>query len=213
MKIKAILFDFDDTLVTTFETKKKAIQHLGREAYGIKINDDVIRTNWGRPIRDLFKVLFKDVAVDDIDKIIEKYTKVRINFPTRPYPDTVSTLRNLSPNFLLGIITSNRRDFLNFDLNLSGIEQELFFLIQTAEEGKAHKPDPHVFDYAVDILSKQKINKSEILYVGDTLIDYFAARDAGLQFYGIPDRTVNKQEFDKVGARTITGLSNLIELV
>lgn len=210
MKTKSILFDFDDTLIKTFETKKEALKELGRQHYNIELDDKIIRSNWGKPIKSLFEALFNDI--DNFDKAIEEYTKIRTGFPTSAYPDTLPTLEKLSKEYLLGIITSNRRDFLKHDFDLTGMDEKLFSIIQTSEECKVHKPEPEVFDYAIDLLAKKGIKRSEVLYIGDTLLDYFAARDAQLKFFGIADRTVPKDEFDKAGAKTITTLSDLLSL-
>lgn len=210
MRIKSILFDFDDTLITTFETKKEALKYLAREVYGLEIEDEQIRSNWGKPIEILFRSIFK--GVEDIDKVIKEYTELRINFPTKAYPDTLTTLEELSNKYLLGIITSNIMDYLSYDLRLTGINRNLFFTIQTAEKCKYHKPDPKVFDYTLEVLNSKGISKSEVLYIGDTLLDYYAARDAGINFYGLPDRTVLKNDFDKAGAMTIPSISSLLRI-
>jgi phosphoglycolate phosphatase-like HAD superfamily hydrolase len=63
------------------------------------------------------------------------------------------------------------------------------------------------------MLKTKGIQKSEILYIGDTLIDYYAAKDAGIQFYGLSDRTVPKAEFIKAGAETISAIEELEEIL
>jgi len=211
MTTKSILFDFDDTLVKTFETKKEALKELGRQYYNIELDDEVIRSNWGKPIKSLFSALFNDDK--NFEKAIKDYSKIRTAFPTSVYADTLSTLRKLSENFVLGMVTSNRRDYLKNDFSLVGLDENLFTIIQTSEECKVHKPDPKVFDYALEILSKKGIKRSDVLYIGETLLDFYAARDAGLRFLGLPDRTVSKDEFDKAGAETITMISELLALL
>lgn len=201
----------DDTLIKTYETKKEALKELGRKYYNVELSDEDIRSHWGQPIRPLLKSLFKDI--EDVEEAVERYIRERNNFPTTPYDDTLSTLEALSGNYLLGIITSKSKRYIKDDLDLAGIPEELFFIIQTEEESKAHKPDPEVFSYVLDQLSEKGIKKSEVLYVGDTLSDYYAARDAGLQFYGISDRTISKEQFEFQGAKTIDQLSKLITTI
>ena len=208
--IKAILFDVDDTLIKTFETKKEALKDIGRKFYGVELIDKDIRAHWGRPIRELLKSLYEDV---DIEEAFERYVTERKNHPTTAYEDTLSTLRELVKDYLLGIITTKSKRYLKDDFDIAGIPEDLFFIIQTEEESKVHKPDPEVFTYVLDHLEKKGIKKSEVLYVGDTFSDYYAARDAGLQFYGIAERTIKKSEFEKKGARTIKDIAELLILL
>jgi phosphoglycolate phosphatase len=208
--IKAILFDVDDTLIKTFDTKKEALKDIGRKFYGVELSDKDIRAHWGRPIRELLNSLYGNV---DLEEAFGRYVKERENYPTSAYEGTLSTLRELAKDYLLGIVTTKSKRYMKDDFDIAGIPEDLFFIIQTEEESKVHKPDPEVFNYVLDHLEKKGIKKSEVLYVGDTLSDYYAARDAGLQFYGIAERTISKSEFEEQGARTITNLSELLTLL
>ena len=207
--IKAILFDLDDTLIKTFETKKEALKHIGRMFYDIELSDKDIRLYWGRPIRELLKSLYGDI---DIEKAFERYVVEREKYPAIAYEDAISTLEKLAKDYVLGIITTKSKRYIKNDFAITGIPQNLFFIIQTEEESKVHKPDPEVFTYVLDHLEKRGIKREEILYVGDTLSDYYAARDAGLQFYGIAGRTVSKVDFESQGAKTIAELPELLML-
>lgn len=201
----------DDTLIKTFETKKEALKMLGRKYYNVDLNDDVIRSHWGKPVKHLLTALYKDIT--DIEEVFERYVLERRNYPTTSYEDTLPTLKELSKKHLLGIITSKSKRYIKDDLELANIPENLFFIIQTEEESKAHKPDPKVFSYVLKHLKKKDVKKAEVLYIGDTLSDYYAARDAGLQFYGISERTISRSEFESQGAKTITKLSDLVTLL
>lgn len=209
--IKAILFDFDDTLVNTLETKTQALKLTGKKYYGLDLTEEEIRKVWGKPFTQLMKELFKNA--EEVGKIIEKYTIERDNFPASSYKDVVKTLKILSKKYLLGLITSHAKSYINKDLKTAGIPKQLFFVVQTEEETAVHKPNPKVFDSVLKLLKKRNINKSQILYVGDTLYDYYAARDAGINFYGLPDRTTPKRKFQAEGARTINTLAELTSVL
>jgi phosphoglycolate phosphatase-like HAD superfamily hydrolase len=73
-----------------------------------------------------------------------------------------------------------------------------------------HKPNPDVFLPSINVFAVDGINKAEILYVGDTLDDYFSAVNAGLIFCGISGRTAAEQ-FDKQNAKYITDIVQLPE--
>lgn len=209
--IKAIIFDIDDTLIKTFETKKEALKVMGKKYYGTELRDEQIKAVWGKPIRELLQILFTDLH--DVEEAFERYVVEREKYPTEAYDDTLPVLQELQKKYLLGLISSKSIRYLHIDLKIAGIEEELFFIIQTEEDTKVHKPDPHVFDFALNKLKKEDIKNSEILYVGDRVTDYKAAKDAGLHFYGIAGRTTCKDEFEKNGASTIKDLRELLKLI
>ncbi len=209
--IKAILFDFDDTLIRTLETKIHALKHVGKKYYNMDIHDEDVKKHWGKPFEVFMDALYKNV--EELEKIIEKYTTERVNFPTPAYEGTIEALKKLSNKYLLGIITSHSKRYIKKDLEYAGIPANIFFTIQTEEESPCHKPDPKVFDLVVEKLMKKGVKKPEILYIGDSLLDYYASRDAGLQFYGLANRTIPKQEFESKGAKTINSLSELVSML
>ncbi|HVZ67414.1 MAG TPA: HAD family hydrolase [Patescibacteria group bacterium] len=209
--VKAILFDIDDTLIKTFETKKEALKDMGRKFYNTVLTDEDIRPHWGKPIKDLLPILYKDLK--DLEEGFERYVIERENYPTIAYEDTLPTLNQLSKKYILGMITNKSKRYIKNDLDLAGISNDLFFLIQTEEENRAHKPDPKVFDFALQELNSKGIEKEEVLYVGDTISDFLAANGAGISFYGVADRTTPKEEFSNRNVKTIKNISELINLL
>ncbi len=209
--IKALLFDFDDTLIKTLETKIHALKHTGKKYYNLDLTDNAIKKLWGKPFKELMTELYQ--GKEDIEKIIEKYTVERNSFPAPAYEGTVKVLLQLAKKYLLGIITSHTKLYIQKDLQTAGIPMNIFFTIQTEEDTSSHKPNPEVFDHIIKILKKRRINKSQTTYIGDSLSDFFAARDAGLDFYGLIERTTSEADFRRQGAKTIKHLSELLRLL
>ena len=94
---------------------------------------------------------------------------------------------------------------LGFDLNN-------FYIIQTEEDTKVHKPDPDVFNPIIKEFAKKKIRVKEILYVGDSLLDLEAAQNSGIQFYAFPRGLITKKEFRKRNVPILSSLKELLEL-
>jgi HAD superfamily hydrolase (TIGR01549 family) len=207
--IKAILFDIDDTLIKTFETKKETLKYLGRKYYGINLTDEQIRRAWGKPIRELLTTLYPNLK--DVEEAFERYVVERKNYPTEAYDDVLLTLLKLKKKYLLGLISSKSKRYLKEDLEIANIPEDLFFIIQTEDDNAAHKPDPKVFSFALEKLKAKEIAKSNVLYIGDRLLDYYAARDAGIKFYGILNNTTMEKDFKKEGILVISHLSELLK--
>lgn len=208
--IKVILFDLDDTLIKTFSTKKEALKQLAQKYYGVQLNDSLIKKHWGKPMKELLGALIPNI--DNFEEAINGYVELRKNFPTTSYEDTIPALKKLSKQYLLGIITSKSNRYLQDDFDISGIPQELFFIIQAEEETTVHKPNPKVFDFALKKLKDKNIKNSEVVYVGDRLSDFYAARAVGFKFYGILNGTTSDKEFKAQGAKTIKDISQLLDL-
>lgn len=209
--IKAVIFDLDDTLLKTRETKFAAIKYAGKHFFNLDITDELIRSHWGKPFPEFMQLVFGSSLSGE--EVITKYKSVVQQFKNEAYPDTVPTLMQLFPHYKVCILSSAAQSLVMYDMQTSGLPVEQFTHIQAAEDTDAHKPDPKVFDPTIHVLSKFSISPSEMLYVGDMIGDFQAATSAGLQFRGLADRTVAKSEFLQAGAQTITSISELQALL
>lgn len=206
---KAILFDFDDTLVTTITTKFKATQYAGRKFYNIEITDETLHLHWGKPFPELMQILFKETN-DTLENIIKNYKSIRPLFPCCLHNGAIETIEYLSKKYIIGIVTSSSRSLIMSDLKMLHFPLHTISYIQTCEDTEYHKPHPKVFDPTLIKLKEKNILKDDVVYIGDSLSDYYAARDAGLSFYGIPERTTSHSTFKKKSAKTINSLTDLM---
>ncbi len=210
--IKAILFDFDDTLMQTKKIKVKAIKTLGLRYYNFDIPDELIDQHWGTPFSSFYENVFTSVD-DDLDRILARREMINEEFRNQPYDDAKSVLTYLTSKYMVGIVTASSQKAVNSEL--AGVDlpiQQLHF-IQTAEDTFYHKPDPRVFDPSIEKLSPKGIRRNEILYVGDSFQDYMAAIDAGLSFIGIANNTTPESAFKKRKIRFIKRLSDLKDIL
>ncbi|MEO8901113.1 MAG: HAD family hydrolase [Polyangiaceae bacterium] len=120
------------------------------------------------------------------------------------------TLTSLGERHLVGIVTAAGRNIVERQLHALGIDAASLAVLQTAEDTPHHKPDPRVFEPALAKLAQRGVPPASVTYVGDSLNDYRAARDAGLQFLGILRGTTTEQAFHDAGARTIDSLAELL---
>jgi phosphoglycolate phosphatase-like HAD superfamily hydrolase len=208
--IIAILFDLDDTLIKTRETKYTAIKYAGKRFYNLEISDALIEKHWGKPYAQATKEIFGNV--DKLDMIISKYNSIRHKFPSTAYEDAVDTVEKLLDHGVhVGIISSSARAFVLKDLETLHFPIERLFFIQGAEDVDFHKPDPKVFSPVLKKLEDSHIAKTQVLYVGDLLIDYYAARDAGLHFIGVAHSIKIRDIFTQHAIRTVQQLADLLD--
>ncbi len=210
--IKAVVFDFDDTLVNTFETKALALQKTARDFYDFELSLETIKTHWGKPYHEMLLLLFEEVT-DDLDDVLKNFEKIRHSFPSQLFDNVRETIRLLKEKVVLGIVTSTSKPLIISDLELIDLSPDNFFYIQTFEETSVHKPDPQVFEPIFQKLAEKGIDKNEIVYVGDALTDFFAARDAGLTFYAVANAVTTKEKFEKEGAHVLGNIKELLTIV
>ncbi len=209
--IKAVLFDFDDTLFKTIDIRVKAIKDAAYRFYKIRLSEKEIRKDWGKPIQEFTKILFGNI--DSYENIMKHYLELVDKYPNEPHENGLKTINNLVKYYHTGIVSSSAKDLVIPELIRHKFPVEKFINVQTAEHTKVHKPNPEVFKPTLDKLKQKSVLVSEVLYVGDGIYDFLAARDAGMQFIGIYGRTTPKKHFKKQGARTISKLKELTQIL
>ena len=101
---------------------------------------------------------------------------VRLFEPVRPVVDDL-----LAAGLTLGIVTTKYRYRVEAVLRREGLEHA-FGVIVGGEDVAAHKPDPEGLLAAMERLGGVT---SDVLYVGDSVVDAEAARRAGLSFVAV----------------------------
>lgn len=187
--IKAVLFDFDDTLVQTKQVKWQALTETGHRHFQLTITPNDISKYWGLPYRQVLLNLFQHI--DTYENINQAYLEVTQEFPMTAYPHAVDTINTLAAKLPTGIVTASSKDMVLPDLKALEFDLDNLFHIQTSEDTDFHKPDPRVFSPSINKLKRLGISPHQTIYIGDSPRDQQAAQKAGLQFLGIVHNTSN----------------------
>lgn len=207
MGYKVIIFDADDTLFDFKRSERDALKnamiHFNieyNEDDHLKIYQEVNQDVWTEFEEGMitqeelkterFKRLSDRLEIQlDAVKFAELYMKY-LSYGSFLYEETIPLVKNLYENYRLAIITNGLRDVQNNRIRKSTIA-EYFDDIVISEEVKVSKPDPKIFEIALDHL--KHTDKSNVLMVGDSLSSDI---QGGLNF-GIdtcwfnPDKKVN----------------------
>lgn len=210
--ITAVVFDMDDTLIKTFEAKLRQHKHFARERYGLDLRDDLFREHWGKPFHLFLEGIYG--GVDDVARIHAGYVKLSHLFPVELQEDTLHLFDQLhAAGKKLGIVTATAREIVMRDLTLIDFPFARLHKIQTSDDTLVHKPDPRVFEPMMQALRQVRAHE-EVLYVGDALTDYYAARDAGLRFVGVTTGLITAEQFRDAGVTHVVdrlgGVSDLV---
>jgi HAD superfamily hydrolase (TIGR01549 family) len=206
---KAVIFDMDDTLIKTRVAKYRAHKHAAKYFYDLAITDEDLNQHWGKPFEVMVGDLYKNV--EPTEQIIEKYYSISGQFPISAYPGAREIVSTLGERLPIGLLTAANQKLMLAALRDAKIDVGVFQYVQTSEYTDFHKPDPRVFEPAIQYLGIKQIKKEEIMYVGDSLDDYVAATKAGLGFVGIHDHTNKKEIFDRAGVDSIGEFGELLE--
>lgn len=201
--VDVAIFDWDGTIIDSVQPKVLQNQALAAE-FGHDLTLDEVRVIWNSAIGfpDLMQKL---CLTDDMDAIMDvvkrdydkpEFAKRSFEFGDR----TIRLIREMGKRTAL--ITNVTREILNLDTSSLGFTpiDTYFDFTQTADESEHKKPDPRVF---TNLLTELSVEPSRVIYVGDELKDFYAARDAGIRFIGVETGMATREEFQKQGAETI----------
>jgi HAD superfamily hydrolase (TIGR01549 family) len=142
---------------------------------------------------------------------MKRVLKHHAEFPKTAYPETAEVLKTLKDNgYFVGVVTATNRISLDYDIESMKLTG-LFDYTQTEEDTDYHKPNPKVFDPAIEWLKTHDVQLNEVLYLGDGLHDMKAALGAGFQFIGTARGFVSVKQFNEQGTQAINHIGELIQ--
>jgi len=188
---KAIIFDFDDTLLATFEVRCQAFIEASAHFHYL-ISEDTVRKNWGKPLPRFILDVLPGINVKEFE---EYYLEFITKHPSRLLPGAIDILSALQKrNIIMGIVSASSNQVLLHDLLRTNI-YEFFSFIYGANDIKYYKPDPRALHPALEDFRLCGINKEYIAFIGDSLRDYWAARDNSLQFFAVSTGLDTRESF------------------
>jgi len=201
VKPEWIAFDVYATLVDREAGASRAFNEIAKRN-GIDRNGYHIFEEWHNEVIRVYRssadfVSWKEAGRIAIERLFERY-KVRGNAEDieilyesirdwRPYDDVKPALTKLKGHgYMLGVVTNMDTD-LFYKTNIDVI----FDLAVTSEMTKAYKPNPKIFEYAIN---KMNCSKEELLWVGTSpWADIQGAKISGLTVVWINRRKMKER--------------------
>ena len=234
--IKAIIFDFGQTLVDSaggFRLAEKIVKekifsnlfpYANENHWQIFLAEyRLIRKNYHAKSNFSRFAIWQAVYSwfnhrADLKKLVQMETEYweLVKSRTKPFPETISVLEELSKKFQLGIITNTQGQKSSGSHRIAlfpAIEKFFETIVIAGESGVPPKPDPKPF---LLCLEKMNLKPSEAVYVGDDFEkDVEGAADSGLHPVWIKHSLVKRNWPEpKVypNVNVITNLSQLLEI-
>ncbi len=170
--IKAIVYDWDDTLVGTFQATIKKLLEFSRSMGFEKTRAEIAR-HWGKPWEFFVQSVWPGV---ELKKITERYSLLVGN--TKPLPlKGVKDIVTGNSRYIQGIFSGRDRESLQRKIMEAGFKPEWFSFIETVgKSGRYSKADPESFGRVVENLEKLGIKPEETVYVDDSVYGLSASR-------------------------------------
>ncbi|KGA84702.1 pyrophosphatase PpaX [Lysinibacillus fusiformis] len=181
MAVKALLFDFDGTLLNTNELIIQTFMHVLNERFPGQFSPkDCLKF-----IGPSLKQTFNDIAPGEEEALIAKYRAWNLEHHDElvsQYPDVVSTLEQLkAQGILLAIVSTKRNDTIDRGLSILGATH-LFDVRIGTDNVKNVKPDPEPVLLALERLG---VGKDDAIMIGDNSHDIEAGHRAGVRAAGV----------------------------
>jgi phosphoglycolate phosphatase len=192
---KAAIFDFDDTLLATFEARCRAFIEASAH-FNYQVSETTVRENWGKPLPQFILDVLPGVNVMEFE---EYYLEHITKHPSKLLPGAFEILSAFHKRkIIMGIVSASSNQVLRYDLQRTNI-YHYFSFIYGANDIKYHKPDPRPLHLIVDNLKKCGIKKEEIIFIGDSVRDYWAAQGNSLQFVAVTTGLDPREVFIRYG--------------
>ncbi len=188
----ALIWDFDGTLVDSYEAIGEALQ-VTYAHYGLAFDEAWVMDFI---IKESVKALLYQVAADEqldfaeLLAFFKKEQEARDNM-IKPMPHLAEVLAETKQKGMTHFIYTHKGITANDVLERLGVHQ-YFTEVVTSANGFARKPEPEAIDY---LLEKYHLDKTTTYYVGDRRIDVEAAENAGIKSInlGQPSSAINQK--------------------
>jgi phosphoglycolate phosphatase len=194
MRYKAVLFDYDYTLVDS-ESAMDICYNTAISDYGYnKVETSRLKRLSGRTAKEILLELTGLNAdtplLSDILASFQKYSDMYMTDSTTVYDSVCKMAKLLTENDVrLGIVSNKSSARIEAVLKREGLRDYFAVIVGAPEKAK---PDPYGIIQATRLL---ELNVSECVYVGDSITDAMTAKNADVDFIPVLTGATDLDEF------------------
>ena len=177
---KAIIFDFDGTLVDSKKTINECFQTVTKKIAPDRINY-AKKILIGPPLSDTATNILGNNHQDKLDAFIRLFIKIHDSkaiFHTHPFPGVSKTLKKLYSNNIHMALATNKRKTPTIKL-IEHLNWNKYFSFIECHDGESNHPNKSIM--IKKIITKNSIFKNSY-YLGDTVNDGVSANLNNLKF-------------------------------
>lgn len=201
---KLAIFDLDGTLLDTLDDLANASNVALRE-YGFEEHEVYkYKTFVGDGVYKLVERMLPESHRDEETKVKVKaafdsyYEEHNLDY-TRPYEGILDVLKNLREEGIHTAVVSNKPHAFTQEL-VKRMFGETIELAYGQRESVPTKPDPYTVE---EVIRYFGIKKEECIYIGDTNVDIFTGKNAGVETVGVLWGFRSREELLSAGAEFV----------
>ena len=182
-KIKAVLFDFDGTLVDTNPAVINSWQYMAEKVMGdFRFPLDYLTETFGKPLVDCMAQVIIDYDIKgytpiELCKIYREYQRNNQDKMGDTFPGIKDLVYSLKEKGIkLGVVTSRKNQDTRNNLARTGID--VFDVVIGMDDTDIHKPEP---EPCLICCKKLGVDPSESIMVGDSQFDIACGNNAGAE--------------------------------
>lgn len=185
--IKMVVFDLDGTLVDSLvdlaESVNKGLEEAGLETHPVEKYNQFVGN--GRDV--LIKLAMGKRAENaelfqKVRDVFDREYAIHCNDNTKEYPGCADLLSKLSKSKVMTAVLSNKPDEFVGDIVKKVYPNHSFVEAWGQKKEYKRKPDGEAL---VAMLEMYGVSKEECMYVGDSDVDVFTAKNAGVKMAGV----------------------------
>ena len=206
-KGKAVIFDLDGTLLDTLQDLSDSGNDVLRARGFPTHSKDDYRTFIGNGmvnlVRDIFPVEHRPTEGKETEVVLAEYREAygrNWQNTTVPFPGIPELLHALTEREIpIGVLSNKAHDFTEKCVK-TFLGDWKWDVVLGAREGVPKKPDPAG---AVDAADAMGVALEDCCYIGDSDVDMFTAKNAGMRAVGVSWGFRSVEELRESGAEVI----------
>ncbi|MBQ1351170.1 MAG: HAD-IA family hydrolase [Oscillospiraceae bacterium] len=203
MRYQTVLFDLDYTLGDASSGILTCFRHVLSEMNYPLVSDDVLRHTIGNTLEDSFTIVTGESAPERRELFCTLYMQKADTVMTHAlhlYPQTLPLLEALqAAGCRMAVVSTRPVRRLEQMLQTAGI-RSFFHVLIGVDSVTNPKPDPSALLLAMEHCGAAR---KGTLYLGDTVIDAEAAKNAGIDFVAVTTGMTPKEMFDDFPTRLV----------
>lgn len=213
--IQAVFFDFNGIVIDDEQLQLKVYQEvLGGEGVAVTEADyyDSLGMDDVAFVRAAFERAGKELSEELLERVLASKTAAHrelIKEELPLFPGVVTFIKALARRHPLGLVSMANRSEIDYVLERASLGG-YFTVIVSAEDARAHKPDPSCYNNALQFLNTKRsqahvlpIGPEECLCIEDSPPGIRAGLGAGMRALGVAN-TVSERELREAGAHVVT---------
>ena len=172
--IKAIIFDFDGTLINTNDLIVEGLDRFAMTFRGCSLSHEEHQILAGKPLDDQMTYICAEKA-EDMAAVFKGWYMEAHKTLAKPFEGVAELFEFFrNSHYKLAIVSNNSHVIVKMGLEQLGLS-DYFDLVICCEDVKNRKPSPEGLNKALVQLG---LEKEEVIFVGDSGNDLMAARAA-----------------------------------